>query len=173
MHRTLCLCSTLCFVQGPVHFSNPSIDMGGDGHTQSQQAPLTEAQTLDLGTRGVVAVLKLCNQSVLYPAVKLLKRTALVPYSTRDKRHGWHISIDVMVNEVVVTHTKREVSGSACCLLRVLIVFHVEQARFSFDWTLRLTLDRPSFRTLKEATMVLFVFVIAHDRAGHQPLLFL
>lgn len=69
------------------------------GSTLAVQAPIVpippEGLADSLGSRGLLAILKCCNQNVLFPCVKLLKRTVLPSLATRDRRNGWKINIEL------------------------------------------------------------------------------
>eukprot|EP00808_Paulinella_micropora_P000608 g83445.t1 len=91
--------------------------------------------------KAFLALLKVCNQNIIFPSVYLLKQTVLDPFRARDlhEKGGWDIVVSFHPKHVYITHSRREISDGG---------------RFSYQWTLTLTFEFPSFDLVDSSLQV-------------------
>lgn len=91
--------------------------------------------------KAFLALLKVCNQNIIFPSVFLLKQTVLDPFRARDlhEKGGWDIVVSFHPKHVYITHSRREIS---------------DVGRFTYQWTLTLTFDFPSFDLIDSSLQV-------------------
>mmetsp|Transcript_40864 Transcript_40864/g.102916 ORF Transcript_40864/g.102916 Transcript_40864/m.102916 type:complete len:330 (-) Transcript_40864:183-1172(-) len=105
----------------------------------------------------IVRVLKVCNQSVIAPAVLRLKKTIASKYPFKDVRGAWRIHLHIRSrDEVVVRHMKREMSWEAGFTILSTAAMPMDgpgsggsgtaqqqqQEDFQFGWCLEVVLGR-------------------------------
>eukprot|EP00457_Paulinella_chromatophora_P004696 gb/GEZN01004708.1/.p1 GENE.gb/GEZN01004708.1/~~gb/GEZN01004708.1/.p1 ORF type:complete len:536 (-),score=99.76 gb/GEZN01004708.1/:223-1830(-) len=114
----------------------------------------TEEPTQDGNNRrAFLALLKVCNQNIIFPSVYLLKQTVLDPFRARDlhEKGGWDIVVSFHPKHVYITHSRREISDGG---------------RFSYQWTLTLTFEFPSFDLMDSSLQVTELRFLA-DASDH------
>lgn len=107
----------------------------------------------------ITKLLKLCNQSIMAPAVIRLKQQMNDSFPYKDDRGRWTIEIRLRDDaSVVVTHFKREISWESS--------EDYDRQHFSFRWNLSISTD-PSLSLVESASMSIdqlsFVETVAEE----------